>query len=235
MARILSVEDCSEAHALIELALGADHQVIGAHNLEEARQLSARETFDLALVDLSLPDGSGFALCSELQADPAHRRVPVLFLTASDQLADKVMAFQLGADDFIQKPFAAKELRARVEARLRKSREREPTLETMRIGDLQLDPARYQVRAREGDSAHALDLTPHEFRLLHHLAVRRNQVVTRESLLESLWRPVVVSPRTINTHVSNLRGKLEGSQVRIEAVRGVGYRLRVEGHVIQRS
>jgi DNA-binding response OmpR family regulator len=235
VARILVVEDSSSALELVERALGVAHEVIAARSLEEARQLSARETFELALVDLSLPDGSGFAFCSELQADPTHRRVPVLFLTASDQVADKVMAFQLGADDFIQKPFAASELRARAEARLRKSREHHGAAETIRIGDLHLDLARFQARAREGELARCLDLTPHEFRLLHHLAMRRDQVVTRESLLETLWRPVVVSPRTINTHVSNLRAKLHGLQVRIEAVRGIGYRLRIEGHNVKES
>ncbi len=227
MARVLVVEDCLDALALAERALGAEYEVIAAKSLADARSLAEREAFDLALVDLSLPDGSGFAFCSELRSDPTHHAVPVLFLTASNQTSDKVMAFQLGAEDYVEKPFVPRELRARVDARLRRSREQKDATATIRLGDVLLDPARFRARIGGGEAARVLEFTPHEFRVLHYLAERPGQVVSRESLLESLWRPVVVSRRTIDTHVSNLRGKLLGSRVRIEGVRGVGYRLDV--------
>ena len=225
MARVLVVEDNDDALALAERALGEAHEVLPARTLAAARALAEVERFDLALVDLGLPDGSGFAFCSELRSDSAHDDMPVIFVAGSAEIADKVMAFQLGAEDYVQKPFAQRELRARVEARLRQRRERGAAEATLRVGDVRLDSARFTARIGSGAAARTVDLTPHEFRLLLHLAERVGQVVARDSLLAALWHPVVVSHRTIDTHVCNLRNKLGGSRLRIEPLRGVGYRL----------
>jgi len=225
MARVLVVEDNDDALALAERALGEAHELLPARSLAAARALAEVERFDLALVDLGLPDGSGFSFCSELGADPAHADIPVIFVAGSAEIADKVMAFQLGAEDYVQKPFAQRELRARIEARLRRRPERFAAGAPIRVGDVRLDPARFTARIGAGATARTIELTPHEFRLLLHLAERVGQVVARESLLEALWHPVVVSHRTIDTHVCNLRNKLGGCRLRIEPLRGVGYRL----------
>lgn len=227
MPRILVVEDCQDALELARRALAPDHDLTCACDLASARRLCELERFDLALIDLGLPDGSGLALCSELQAQAQLAELPVIVLTASDETRDKVMAFQLGADDYVAKPFRAQELRARVESKIRKHRSRSEAAVSLRIGDLTLDAARYRATIGDGLARAPVDLTPHEFRLLRHLAERPGQVVPRDQLLASLWSPVVVSPRTIDTHVSNLRCKLAPSSVRIEPVRGVGYRLEV--------
>lgn len=225
MARILIVEDSPDSRALVERALADAHDLTPAGSIAEALQCSEREGFDLALVDLGLPDGDGFHLCSLLHSGTRTRDLPVMFLTASSELQDKVTAFQLGADDYLEKPFHAAELRARVDARLRKADERRRREGTLRVGDLVLEPTRFRVHALRDGHREEIELTPHEFQLLHHLGSRPDEVVSRRALLEELWGRVVVSKRTIDTHLSNLRHKLEGTSVAIEPVRGVGYRL----------
>jgi DNA-binding response OmpR family regulator len=227
MARILIVEDCPDACALVERALAEDHELTTAATLAEALERTARDGFDLALVDLALPDGDGFHLCSLLHNQPPTRDLPVIFLTASSRLDDKVTAFQLGADDYLEKPFHAVELRARVDARLRKVDDRARHEGTLELGDVTLDAPRFRAYVRRDDHREEIELTPHEFQLLHHLGSHCDEVMTRRTLLSAVWGRVVVSTRTIDTHMSNLRRKLQGTAIALESVRGVGYRLTV--------
>lgn len=228
MARILLVEDSPDARTLVARALGPGCDLATAETVEEGLRLLAEESFDLALVDLALPDGEGFSICSRLQNDPELRSVPVIFLTASEDTDHKVTAFQLGAEDYIEKPFQPAELRARAEARLRKLEEREGQNALVRVGRLRLDLARFRASLRGAEGDRDLELTTQELRILHFLAARPDRVVTRSRILEAVWRGVAVSSRTVDTHVSNLRHKLRGSGVRIEGLRGVGYRLRLD-------
>ena len=145
-----------------------------------------------------------------------------MFLTSRGGTSEKVMAFKLGADDYVQKPFEPAELQARIEARLRSAGKRDPQL---RFSDLELDPIRQEVCLRLPDREWSCDLTPHEFRILHCLAVSRGIPVPRRQLMEAAWGGVSVSARTMDTHVSNMRKKLAPHGDRLEAVRGVGYRL----------
>lgn len=227
MARILLVEDCPDARALVARALGPECELSSAETLEQGLRLLSARRFDLVLADLGLPDGDGFSICSRLRNDPELRPTPVVFLTASDDTDHKVTAFQLGAEDYIEKPFRAAELRARVEARLRKAEEREREEALVRVGRLRLDLARFRASVRGPEGDRPLELTPRELRILHVLAARPDRVVTRAHILEAVWSGVAVSARTVDTHVSNLRRKLGGSGVRIEGLRGVGYRLRL--------
>ena len=224
MARILVVEDCPDSRALVESSL-VDHELRLADSVAAAERTLDEARFELVLLDLGLPDGDGFQICQRLQQGAETRDLPVIFLTASSELHDKVLAFQLGADDYVVKPFHPAELRVRVEARLRRAR-REAANEVLKLGELRLEPERF--RAERADGAE-LDLTPRELRLLHLLARRREQVVSRAQILEGLWGDIVVSARTVDTHVYNLRRKLGSSRVVIEGVRGLGYRLRVTG------
>jgi DNA-binding response OmpR family regulator len=221
MARILVVEDCPDSRALIERSL-ADHELRLADSVSAAELALGAARFELVLLDLGLPDGDGFQICQRLQQGRETRDLPVVFLTASSELRDKVLAFQLGADDYVVKPFHPAELRVRVEARLRRAR-REAANEVVEVGELRLDPERFRVERADGAE---LDLTPRELRLLHLLARRSEQVVTRAQILECLWGGITVSARTVDTHVCNLRRKLGNSHVVIEGVRGLGYRLR---------
>lgn len=225
MARILLVEDCPDTQTLVRGTLG-HHDVVIAGSLGAAVQELDRVAFDLVLLDLSLPDGDGFALCSRLRDAPELRELPVVFLTGSSETRDKVMAFEMGAQDYVEKPFQPLELRARVDARLRASKQHSSRL--VSVGDLCLDPLQLRVTARSATGVVEIELTPHEFQLLRLLSQHRGEVVLRSVILEQIWRNVVVGRRTVDTHVSNLRRKIGPSRVAIEAVRGFGYRLRVE-------
>lgn len=222
MFRILVVEDSPESQTLIRRALCDDYALSFASTAEAGRREAVAQVPDLVLLDAGLPDSDGFALCSQLRCDPALQDVPIVFLTARGETSDKVMAFRIGADDYLEKPFEAAELRARIEARLRRTQKKDPQLS---FPDMQLDPVRQEVILRDDDREWSADLTPREFRILHCLAATRGMPVPRRQLMESAWAGIAVSERTVDTHVSNLRKKLAPHGDRLEAVRGVGYRL----------
>ncbi len=177
------------------------------------------------LLDLGLPDGEGFALCSELQNQESTRDLPIMFLTARDTVSNRVTAFGLGAEDFVKKPFDAAELRARVSARLRKRRESQERSTVRVIGPLRLDRDRFTAQIREGDVDRDLDLTAHELRLLIALADADGRVLSRAQLVSVLVGDCVITERTVDSHLCNLRRKLGPLKDTIETVRGVGYRL----------
>lgn len=189
--------------------------------LAEASGEIERRPPDLVLLDVSLPDGEGYQLCSSLQGDPATQDIPIVFLTARSDTRDKVTAFRLGADDYLEKPFQPEELRARVESRIAKAVRRRRGEEVIQRGPLRIDLARHCVSTSGGPE---IELTSHELRLLHHLATHEERVLTRSQLMEAVWGDTVVLERTVDSHISNLRRKLGESGERIRSVRGVGYR-----------
>jgi two-component system response regulator ResD len=185
----------------------------------------SEERFDVVLLDVMLPDGEGFTLCREIQGDGRHADTAVVFLTARDATEDRIAAFRVGADDYVEKPFDRRELHARVTARLRRLqglRDRETTLVR---GELRLDLRTQKAAVRDQD----LDLTPHEFRLLFQLARDEDRPRSRRELMESVWGNVVVYERTIDSHLSNLRKKLGPCAGYIRSVRGIGYRFSTSG------
>ena len=224
MRSILSVEDSPDSQRLIARALGSEYRVVFAESLQEATEKLDLEVPDLVLLDVSLPDGDGFQLCSQLQTDHRTRDVPILLLTARSEVRDRIMAFSLGADDYVVKPFDLLELRTRVEARLRKNAARADRGQIIRKGKLRIDVTLHRVEyvTEEGDQE--ISLTPHEFRVLCRLASHEHRVFTRGQLLADLWNDVVVTERTVDTHVSNLRRKLGRAGRYVKSVRGVGYR-----------
>lgn len=222
MHRILVVEDAPEAQALIRRALRGDFETLVAESGSEALERAVACLPDLVLLDVGLPDSDGFDVCTRLRSHPALEHTPIVFLTGRGDCHDKVKAFKLGADDYVEKPFDGPELRARIEARLRNAHAGDRRL---RFSDMQLDPIRQEVTLRLPDREWVCDLTPHEFRLLLCLASRRGEAVSRDQLMDFAWAGVTISARTIDTHVSNLRSKLAPHGALLEAVRGVGYRL----------
>ncbi len=187
---------------------------------ETAAQRAHREKFDLILLDLMLPRKDGLAVCRELRH--AGIRTPIIILTAKTQEAEKVLGLELGADDYVTKPFSPLELRARVKAMLRRTAEETP--EVYRFGKVEVDFSRAEVR-RAGT---VVDLTPLEFKLLSSFVRRRGRILTREKLLDEVWKPESCpSDRVIDNHIMNLRRKIEPvpNQPRyLVSVRGLGYR-----------
>ncbi len=224
MPLALLVEDDRDTRAFIKRALSPEISVVECDCVATAERFLASDLPDVIVLDVGLPDASGHELCARLQADPRTRDVPVLFVSASVEIRDKLAAFSLGAEDYIEKPFNPTELRARVHARIARSRGRREAPEIFEKVDLRFDVAQYRVFRTDTVGSFDLGLTPHEFRLLYHLARHENQVLSRGQLLRAAWSDTVVTERTVDAHVVQLRRKLGASRCRIESVRGVGYR-----------
>jgi two-component system phosphate regulon response regulator PhoB len=196
----------------------------GADALRAARE--APEP-DLILLDLMLPDMSGTEVCRELRASAGTRRIPVVMLTAKDDEIDRVVGFEVGADDYVTKPFSVRELMLRVRAVLRRAKETtlaEPS-KKIEFGRLRIDPEGHQLWV----AGEEIILTALEFRLLTTLLERRGRVQTRTTLLEDVWGiHADITTRTVDTHVKRLREKLGAAGDYVETIRGVGYRLRAQ-------
>jgi len=225
-ARILVVEDEPDILELVRFHLAqAGWRVETASTGNEALASLRRRAPDLVVLDLMLPDVSGTEICRVMRADPALAEVPVVMLTARAEEVDRVVGFELGADDYVTKPFSPRELVLRLRAMLRRRRpgaagaaDASPLL---CHGSLSLDVERHRCAV----SGETIDLTAKEFGLLAALMSRPGRVLSREQLLEEVWgSDISVTLRTIDTHLKRLREKLDEAGSLIETVRGVGYR-----------
>ena len=221
MARILIAEDEPDIALGLQQDLqleGYDVEVVG--DGERAVDRADQGEIDLLLLDVMLPRKDGFAVCRELRR--AGKRMPIILLTARAQEAEKVLGLELGADDYITKPFSPMELRARIKAALRRSAGKIPHV--YRFAEFEVDLGRFEIR-RNG---RAIDVTPIEFKLLAAFVQHRGTVLSRQQLLDLVWgRGVFVTDRVVDTHIGNLRKKIETNPdlpTYVVSVRGVGYR-----------
>ena len=221
MPRILIVED--EPDLAMSLQKDFERQgfdVTVASDGERAFELGSRTGWDLIILDVMLPKMDGFDVCAALRK--VGVRTPVIMLTARSQESDKELGLDLGADDYVTKPFSARELRARVRARLRQSTNTAPRI--YRFGDCEIDFDRAEVRR----SGTLVDVTAQELRLLAALIERRGRVLSRDEIITAAWgHNVAITDRAVDTHIFNLRQKLEPvpSEPRfLVGVRGMGYR-----------
>jgi len=225
MARILIVEDEADIRDVIAFNLRqAGHTTLVASRGKEALG-KLEESPALVVLDLMLPDMSGIDVCKTLKHDPRTEHVPVLMLTARGEEIDRVVGFEVGADDYIVKPFSMRELLLRVSAILRRSTGAPAKAQgVIEIGDLKIDSEAHRVWV----AGREVELTALEFRLLMTFYERRERVQSRARLLDDVWgvSPDLVT-RTVDTHVKRLREKLGRSGELIETVRGVGYRLSI--------
>ncbi|MFN2471808.1 MAG: response regulator [Gaiellaceae bacterium] len=227
LSTILLVDDEESIQKLLTFPLERDgFRVVAARDGEEALERFAGERVDLVVLDVMLPKLDGLEVCRRLRATSS---VPILMLTARDDELDKVLGLELGADDYMTKPFSVREFRSRVRALLRRAsapRHEPGSDEVIVVEGLRVDPTRRRVEVR----GERVELTYVEFELLRAMAERPGRVFTRQALLERLWGDSDYrDPRTIDVHVRHLREKLERDPGRPEyifTVRGVGYRFR---------
>ncbi len=195
-------------------------RITSAQDGEAALTAATREQPALIVLDVMLPKLDGFEVCRRLRA--ANVSAAILMLTARDEDIDKILGLELGADDYLTKPFNPRELVARVKAILRRSERKADDSAPVHLGDLTIDPARREVRV----DSRTLDLRAQEFDLLLALANHRGLVLSREQILQKAWGfDFYGQTRTVDVHVAHLRKKLEPSNVKIETVTGVGYKL----------
>jgi len=220
--RILVVDDEPDLLELVRFNLSqagfaVDTATAGREALEKVR----RSPPDLLVLDLMLPDVSGNDIARQIRSDPGLADLPILMLTAKSEEVDRVVGFELGADDYVTKPFSPRELILRVKAVLRRRSAAPSATPGLEHGALRLDPDRHRCFVK-GDE---VDLTAKEFKLLTTLMSRPGRVLTRERLLDEVWgSEITVTSRTIDTHLKRLREKLGAAGDLIETVRGVGYR-----------
>jgi DNA-binding response OmpR family regulator len=223
--RIFVVEDDEDIARLIRhnlLAAGYDVQAFISGNPALTQALAEQPS--LFLLDVMLPGGDGFDLCRQIRQHERLAKIPVIFLTAKSDEADRVKGLELGGDDYITKPFSPRELVARVRTVLRTVRQN-VTPEALRLGDLEIDISSMTVRV-EGRTVLT---TVREFRLLEYLAAHRGRVFTRDQLLDAVWKETAfVTPRSVDVYVRRLREKIESDPRHpryLKTLRGIGYRL----------
>ncbi|AYO30046.1 DNA-binding response regulator [Biomaibacter acetigenes] len=222
--RVLMVDDEKRMVELVKLYLEKEGYVVDeAYDGQQALDMINKTKYNLIILDLMLPVVDGWTVCKEIRK---KYDIPVIMLTARGEEFDKVLGFELGADDYVVKPFSPRELTARVKALLRRLGPREEQEETLEFPDLIIEPESRMVKVNGKD----VDLTPKEFDLLYYLARNRDKVFTREKLLEEVWGyDFFGSLRTVDTHIKQLREKLGRSKAAsyINTVWGVGYKFEV--------
>lgn len=224
MHRVLLVEDNPETRILVKACLDSI-DVVEAESLEAGRTSFAAQNFDLLILDLELPDGNGTKFLAELQANEKTKNIPVFILTGKRDTMEKILAFSVGADDFITKPFDPLELKARVQAKLRKIDVNLKQAEEIFYGDVKINIPKQRVWLK--GATDPLSLTSIEYRLLLQFVRNPDRIISREKFLDEVWGTKVnVTDRTVDTHIGHLRKKLRGTNLQIETVVGEGYRLK---------
>jgi two-component system phosphate regulon response regulator PhoB len=220
--RILVIDDEPDLLELVRVNLDqAGYRVEIAESGRKGLERVRSSPPDLVVLDLMLPDVSGKEICRQIRADRELEGIPIIMLTARAAEVDRVVGFELGADDYVTKPFSPRELTLRVRAVLRREAPRSPSSPSLEHGPIRLDRERHRCFV----DGQEVELTAKEFDLLERLMARPGRVMTRERLLEQVWgSDIAVTSRTIDTHLKRLREKLGGAGDLIETVRGVGYR-----------
>ncbi len=221
--KILVAEDEPDVLALVVSNLKiAGFQVLQAADGESALEQARSALPSLIVLDLMLPGMSGLEVCRVLKSDAATRSIPIIMLTAKAEEVDRIVGLELGADDYVTKPFSPRELVLRARSVLRRANTSSETSDVLRHGDIQVDRARYEVQIR----GKSVEFTATEFKLLTVLMERRGRVQSRDTLLNDVWGyESMIDTRTVDTHIRRLREKLGKTADCIETIRGFGYRM----------
>jgi len=221
---ILVVDDEADLVELVSYNLKKDGFVVdSASDGETALTKIRKGKYGLLILDLMLPGIQGMELCRILRNDPKTSGLPIIMLTAKGEEVDKILGLEMGADDYMAKPFSPRELVARVKAVLRRSKEKPMSEKILKIGDLEIDRERYVVSIR----TKPVKLSATEFKLLLFLAERKGKVFSRDQLLDAVWRDeAFVEPSTVDVHIRRLRSNIEEDPAQpryIKTMRGIGY------------
>ncbi len=225
---ILIVEDEKDIVKMLEYNLAKEgFKTISVNDGEDALEAVKRQHPDLILLDLMLPKMDGLEICKELKKDSKYAFIPIIMLTAKAQESDKIVGLELGADDYITKPFSPRELIARIKAVLRRCKERDKLPEVLKIGELTLDFSKILVTVKNKP----IELTAKEFELLKNLIKAKGRVLSRDYLLDTIWgfdHAIEIQTRTVDVHIRTLRKKLKSEAKRILTVKNYGYRFDYE-------
>jgi phosphate regulon transcriptional regulator PhoB len=226
--KILIVEDEKDIVKMLEYNLKKEgFRTISAQDGEDALEYAAREHPDLIILDLMLPGMDGLEVCKELKKETKTALIPIIMLTAKVQESDRVVGLELGADDYVTKPFSPRELIARIKAVLRRVKEKDKLPEVLRQEDLVIDLSKIAVSVKDKP----VELTAKEFELLKTLIKAKGRVLSRDYLLDTIWgfdHAVEIQTRTVDVHIRTLRKKLKSEAKRIITVKNYGYRFQID-------
>ena len=222
--KVILVEDAPDMQMIVRATIGADCELTCASNIQDAQKLIHENDYALILLDVMLPDGSGFHFCRTLRGDDKFKSIPIFFLTGQDEVSQRVMGFDIGADDYITKPFEPNEFKARVFSKLkRKSEATEQSSFSRGLFTIDWGTQRASLAKKDG-TKQELSLTPIEFKLLVQFLKNEGKTFSREELLIAVWGSSVhVSGHTVDTHISSLRKKVGEFGAFFKAVVKKGY------------
>ena len=221
---ILIIDDEKDLIEMVRYNLDKDgYDVISATDGQTGLEIAQRHKLDLIVLDVMMPNMDGLEVCRRLRSDPRTGRIPLIMLTARATEADRIVGLELGADDYVTKPFSPRELVARVKAILRRTATQGEPESLIRHGDLQIDVTRHEVTF----GGKSVSLTATEFRILQFLASKPGRVLSRDDIIDAaLGRDANVFDRTIDVHITAIRRKLGRGADQIETIRGFGYKFR---------
>lgn len=220
--KILIIDDENDIRNAIQSYLVDKFQVFDASDGEEGLRKAKTELPDLILLDISMPKLDGLSVCEDLRSNEATRHIPIIMLTAASDTSRRIDAFMTGADDYLSKPFRMQELVARVQSKMRRIQERETKEENVACGNLVMNVNKLEALINDA----LIPLSVLEFNLLRYLVLNRDRVLSREKILEAVWRDTSVSDRTVDTHIVSLRKKLADFDHSLTTVYGAGYILK---------
>jgi two-component system alkaline phosphatase synthesis response regulator PhoP len=225
---ILIIEDEKDIVKMLEYNLKKEgFKTLSSRDGEDALELATRQHPDLVILDLMLPGMDGLEVCKNLKGDTKTASLPVIMLTAKSQESDKIVGLELGADDYMTKPFSPRELIARIKAVLRRVKEKDRLPEALKTGDLIIDLSKITVSVKD----RPVELTAKEFELLKTLMKAKGRVLSRDYLLDTIWgfdNAIEIQTRTVDVHIRTLRKKLKSESKRIITVKNYGYRFEYE-------
>ena len=226
--KILVVEDEKDIAKMLDYNLKKEgFKTLSAHDGEDALDLVNGERPDLIILDLMLPGMDGLEVCKALKKDTKTAHIPIIMLTAKSRESDKIVGLELGADDYVTKPFSPRELIARIKAVLRRIKEKDKLPEVLKIGDLTVDFSKISVAIK----GKPIELTAKEFELLKTLINAKGRVLSRDYLLDTIWgfdHAMEIQTRTVDVHIRTLRKKLKNESGCILTVKNYGYRFEYE-------
>jgi len=226
--KILIIEDEKDIVKMLDYNLRKEgFRVFSANNGEDGLDMACKENPDLILLDLMLPEMDGLEVCKAVKNDTKTAHIPIIILTAKAQEADKIVGLELGADDYVTKPFSPRELIARIKAVLRRLKEKNKLPEILKIGDIAIDFSKIMVTIKDKP----IELTSKEFELLKVLIKAKGRVLSRDYLLDTIWgfdQAIEIQTRTVDVHITTLRKKLKSESKRIVTVKNYGYRFELD-------
>ena len=226
--KILIIEDEKAIVRMLDYNLKKEgFRALSANNGEDGLDMARKEHPDLILLDLMLPEMDGLEVCKAIKNDTKTAHIPIIILTAKAQETDKIVGLELGADDYMTKPFSPRELIARIRAVLRRAKEKDKLPEALKIGDMSIDFSKIMVAIKDKP----IELTSKEFELLKILIKAKGRVLSRDYLLDTIWgfdQALEIQTRTVDVHITTLRKKLKNESKRIVTVKNYGYRFELD-------